>query len=174
MIKIRVNSWNEVNDCLYAASWQEPLGRWRSHNAFRGMSAAMRARRFAVELPWPWRSTMGCPRDCWTGHFRRMWPCISPPATWIVTIVTVWYGRSIMWAANHACRNAFTTALMGAIAEAKGIDRAQYLLQHGTMQIDPQRSFCISLDVLHAAGAIRFCPEQHSFRKWPACGHPAN
>ncbi len=40
MIEIRVNSWNEVNDCLYADSWQEPLGRRRSHNAFRGMSAA--------------------------------------------------------------------------------------------------------------------------------------
>jgi hypothetical protein len=37
---VRVNSWNELNDRLYAASWQEPLGRFRSSFAFRGMSRA--------------------------------------------------------------------------------------------------------------------------------------
>jgi len=36
--EIRVSSWNEVNDHLYAESWQEPLGRFRSSYAFRGMS----------------------------------------------------------------------------------------------------------------------------------------
>jgi hypothetical protein len=35
---IRVNSWNEVNDFLYAGSWQEPLGRHRSNYVFRGTS----------------------------------------------------------------------------------------------------------------------------------------
>jgi hypothetical protein len=37
---IRVNSWNELNDRLYAGSWQEPMGRFRSTFAFRGMSRA--------------------------------------------------------------------------------------------------------------------------------------
>jgi hypothetical protein len=37
---IRVNSWNELNDRLYAGSWQEPMGRFRSTFAFRGMSLA--------------------------------------------------------------------------------------------------------------------------------------
>jgi hypothetical protein len=40
MEDIRVGSWNDVNDCLYADSWQEPLGRFRSKNVFRGMSRA--------------------------------------------------------------------------------------------------------------------------------------
>ncbi|RJQ65908.1 MAG: FRG domain-containing protein [Desulfobacteraceae bacterium] len=40
MDEIRVNSWNEANDCLYADSWQEPLGRFRSNFVFRGMSKA--------------------------------------------------------------------------------------------------------------------------------------
>jgi len=34
---IRVTSWNELNDALYAESWKEPLGRFRSNFAFRGM-----------------------------------------------------------------------------------------------------------------------------------------
>src|SRR3954454_12228313 len=37
---VRVSNWNELNDRLYAGSWQEPLGRFRSSFAFRGMSLA--------------------------------------------------------------------------------------------------------------------------------------
>lgn len=37
MEEVRVTSWNELNDELYANSWQEPLGRFRSNFAFRGM-----------------------------------------------------------------------------------------------------------------------------------------
>jgi hypothetical protein len=37
MDEIRVSSWNELNDQLYAGSWKEPLGRFRSTCAFRGM-----------------------------------------------------------------------------------------------------------------------------------------
>ena len=37
---IRVSSWNEVNDHLYAGAWQEPISRYRSSFAFRGMSDA--------------------------------------------------------------------------------------------------------------------------------------
>jgi hypothetical protein len=37
---IRVSSWNELNDHLYAGSWKEPLGRFRSTFAFRGMQDA--------------------------------------------------------------------------------------------------------------------------------------
>ncbi len=44
MEDIRVSSWNEVNDCLYADSWREPLGRFRSNNVFRGLSRAARGR----------------------------------------------------------------------------------------------------------------------------------
>lgn len=40
MKEIRVESWNELNDRLYAGSWQEPLGRFRSSFVFRGMSVA--------------------------------------------------------------------------------------------------------------------------------------
>jgi hypothetical protein len=34
---IRVSSWNQLNDELFAESWKEPLGRFRSNFAFRGM-----------------------------------------------------------------------------------------------------------------------------------------
>jgi hypothetical protein len=37
---IRVSSWNELNERLYEESWKEPLGRFRSNFAFRGLSAA--------------------------------------------------------------------------------------------------------------------------------------
>ncbi len=37
---IRVTSWNELNERLYEESWQEPLGRFRSDFAFRGMPDA--------------------------------------------------------------------------------------------------------------------------------------
>jgi hypothetical protein len=37
---LRVSSWNELTEALYAESWQQPLGRFRSHLAFRGMSDA--------------------------------------------------------------------------------------------------------------------------------------
>jgi hypothetical protein len=37
---IRISSWNELNDHLYAGSWKEPLGRFRSTFAFRGMQDA--------------------------------------------------------------------------------------------------------------------------------------
>lgn len=40
MEEIRVHSWNEANDHLYAGAWREPLGRFRSNSAFRGMSRA--------------------------------------------------------------------------------------------------------------------------------------
>jgi hypothetical protein len=35
---IRIASWNELNEQLYADSWQERLGRFRSRYAFRGLS----------------------------------------------------------------------------------------------------------------------------------------
>ena len=34
------SSWNELNERLYEGSWQEPLGRFRSNLAFRGMANA--------------------------------------------------------------------------------------------------------------------------------------
>ena len=40
MDEIRVSSWNELTELLYAESWQAPLGRFRSHFAFRGMTDA--------------------------------------------------------------------------------------------------------------------------------------
>lgn len=40
MDEIRVTSWNELNDALFAESWQEPLGRFRSPYVFRGQSDA--------------------------------------------------------------------------------------------------------------------------------------
>ena len=38
--EFRVSSWNELTEALYAESWQQPMGRFRSHFAFRGMSDA--------------------------------------------------------------------------------------------------------------------------------------
>jgi hypothetical protein len=38
--EICVSNWNELNDHLYADSWQERLGRFRSSYAFRGMADA--------------------------------------------------------------------------------------------------------------------------------------
>jgi hypothetical protein len=38
--EIRVASWNELHEALYASSWNEPLGRFRSSFAFRGLSRA--------------------------------------------------------------------------------------------------------------------------------------
>jgi hypothetical protein len=35
-----VSSWNELNECLYEESWQQNLGRFRTHFAYRGMSDA--------------------------------------------------------------------------------------------------------------------------------------
>jgi hypothetical protein len=36
---IRVRNWAELLDALYAASWKEKLGRFRSDFAFRGLEA---------------------------------------------------------------------------------------------------------------------------------------
>lgn len=36
--ELRVSSWNELNEALYAKSWREDLGRFRSNSAFRGLS----------------------------------------------------------------------------------------------------------------------------------------
>ena len=38
MNDIRVTSWNELNEVLYAGSWNEQLGRFRSRSAFRGQA----------------------------------------------------------------------------------------------------------------------------------------
>ena len=40
MENVRVSSWNELLDQLYASSWKEDLGRFRSNFAFRGMGDA--------------------------------------------------------------------------------------------------------------------------------------
>ncbi|HZF51467.1 MAG TPA: FRG domain-containing protein [Polyangiaceae bacterium] len=40
MKDIRISTWNELTDELYAESWSEPLGRFRSNFAFRGMGNA--------------------------------------------------------------------------------------------------------------------------------------
>jgi hypothetical protein len=37
MEEIRVSSWNELNERLYESSWEEPLARFRSNLAFRGL-----------------------------------------------------------------------------------------------------------------------------------------
>src|SRR5512139_1701949 len=38
--EVRVDSWNELQEALYESSWHEPLGRFRSEFAFRGMPDA--------------------------------------------------------------------------------------------------------------------------------------
>lgn len=38
MDEVRVASWNELNERLYEGSWNEPLKRFRSNYAFRGMN----------------------------------------------------------------------------------------------------------------------------------------
>jgi hypothetical protein len=38
--EIRVTSWNELNDQLYAGAWQETIGRFRSPEVFRGLPDA--------------------------------------------------------------------------------------------------------------------------------------
>lgn len=43
MNDIRVSSWNELQDALFASSWQERLGRFRSTFVFRGSSSAAHA-----------------------------------------------------------------------------------------------------------------------------------
>ena len=40
MTEVRVGSWADLLDALYAGSWKEGLGRWRSSYAFRGLSKA--------------------------------------------------------------------------------------------------------------------------------------
>jgi hypothetical protein len=40
MSEIRVGSFNQLTDELFAESWKEPLGRFRSNFAFRGMDGA--------------------------------------------------------------------------------------------------------------------------------------
>jgi hypothetical protein len=40
MNDIRVSSWNDLHDCLYAGAWKEELGRFRSNHAYRGMPDA--------------------------------------------------------------------------------------------------------------------------------------
>ena len=40
MAEIRVSSWIELQEQLYEGSWHEPLSRFRSDSAFRGMSRA--------------------------------------------------------------------------------------------------------------------------------------
>ncbi len=40
MDEIRVASWTELNEAVYASSWQEELGRFRSNFAFRGVGDA--------------------------------------------------------------------------------------------------------------------------------------
>jgi hypothetical protein len=36
MNEVRINSWNELNECLFEGSWKPSLGRFRSSFAFRG------------------------------------------------------------------------------------------------------------------------------------------
>ncbi len=40
MVEIRIRSWDELNQRLYQGSWKQPLARWRSDFAYRGMSDA--------------------------------------------------------------------------------------------------------------------------------------
>jgi hypothetical protein len=58
----RVSSWVELQERLYEGSWHEPLGRFLSDFAFRGMSRADAdlARRIVVpaELKWEIRDKL--------------------------------------------------------------------------------------------------------------------
>src|SRR5512135_709714 len=38
--QVRVSTWNELNECLFEASWKRDLRRFRSSYAFRGQSNA--------------------------------------------------------------------------------------------------------------------------------------
>ncbi|BCR06819.1 hypothetical protein DESUT3_38880 [Desulfuromonas versatilis] len=40
MNQVRIGSWNELQDQLFADSWNPDLGRFRSRLAFRGLSDA--------------------------------------------------------------------------------------------------------------------------------------
>jgi hypothetical protein len=48
MKDIRVSTWNELTEALYAESWSEPLQRFRSNFAFRGMSDASHSLRTSL------------------------------------------------------------------------------------------------------------------------------
>ena len=108
MNEIRVSAWAELMEVLYADSWHEEIGRFRSTFAFRGMedasddllhgSCAGRPRRMrgicfatSASMPiatrspairrgtgWPWPSITACRRACSTGRSRRWSRCISP------------------------------------------------------------------------------------------------
>ena len=60
----RVKSWNELNERLYAGSWQPQLGRFRSQYAFRGMQNA--AADMSTSL-----SRLGGPYAQQEGHLLR-------------------------------------------------------------------------------------------------------
>jgi hypothetical protein len=48
--EVRVESWTELHQCLYAESWQESLGRFRSNFAFRGRSRASEGLQTTLQL----------------------------------------------------------------------------------------------------------------------------
>jgi hypothetical protein len=39
-VEIRIKGWDELNALVYEGSWREPLGRYRSHFAYRGVQSA--------------------------------------------------------------------------------------------------------------------------------------
>lgn len=43
MKEVRISSWGELTDCLYADSWKDGLGRFRSDFVFRGLPAPAEA-----------------------------------------------------------------------------------------------------------------------------------
>src|SRR5262249_21313310 len=64
MQDVRVSSWSELNERLYEGSYQEKLGRFRSHFAFRGLA----------DVAWDLQTSLmrlGGPYEKLEGHLLR-------------------------------------------------------------------------------------------------------
>jgi len=69
--EIRVTSWNELNERLYEHSWEEPLARFRSNFAFRGLgNAAYNLKTGLIRL--------GGPAEKLEGHLLRNYRKYAP------------------------------------------------------------------------------------------------
>jgi hypothetical protein len=64
MNEVRVSSWSELHERLYQDAWQEPLRRFRSNFAFRGMSNSAEDLRTSLMM-------LGGPFERQEGHLLR-------------------------------------------------------------------------------------------------------
>ena len=115
MRDVLIESWDALHSAVFENVWDPAIMRYRNNRVYRGMSDGQWALTPSLNRACPqdlslekillrsfmkygytelqgcnsfWASSSACPRACWTGPIRPLWPRTLPPKILITMTAT--------------------------------------------------------------------------------------